>query len=71
MSITFAAFHIYAQSGVDAAKRGGYGATHWIIMEITLLIMKNHGKIMELCFWISAGTLKPVKGSNLGRHMLI
>ena len=29
----------------DAAKRGGK-----IVMEITLLIMENHGKIMELCF---------------------
>ena len=27
-------------------------------MEITLLIMENHGKIMELCFRISVGTLK-------------
>ena len=27
------------------------------IMEITLLIMENHGKIMELCFLISVGTL--------------
>ena len=27
-------------------------------MEITLLIMENHGKIMELHFWISVGTLK-------------
>ena len=23
---------------------------HYIVMEITLLIMENHGKIMELCF---------------------
>ena len=27
------------------------------VMKITLLIMENHGKIMELCFWISVGTL--------------
>ena len=36
----------------DAAKTaevGGHGM-HWIVMEITLLIMENHGKIMELCF---------------------
>ena len=26
-------------------------------MEITSLIMENHGKIMELCFLISVGTL--------------
>ena len=26
-------------------------------MEITSMIMENHGKIMELCFWISVGTL--------------
>ena len=25
--------------------------------EVTLLIMENHGKIMELCFSISVGTL--------------
>ena len=30
---------------------------HFIVMEITLLIMENHGKIMELCFLISVGTL--------------
>ena len=30
---------------------------HSIIMEITFLIMENHGKIMELCFLISLGTL--------------
>ena len=27
-------------------------------MEITLLIMENHGKIMELCFRIFVGALK-------------
>ena len=47
-----AAFRIYAQHGEDAAKRES-----WIVMEITLLIMENHGKIMELSFWISVGTL--------------
>ena len=30
---------------------------HNIVMEITLLIVENHGKIMELCFLISVGTL--------------
>ena len=30
---------------------------HEIVMEMTLLIMVNHGKIMELCFLISVGTL--------------
>ena len=30
---------------------------HLIVIEITLLIMENHGKIIELCFWISVGTL--------------
>ena len=32
---------------------------HKIVMEITLLIMENvdQGKIMELCFLISVGTL--------------
>ena len=37
--------------------KGRLEAMYWIIMEITLLIMENHGKIMELCFWISVGTL--------------
>ena len=51
MHAVVAAFHIYAQCGEDAAK------TNKIVMEITLLIMENHGKIMELCFRISVGTL--------------
>ena len=29
-----------------------------IVMEITLLIIENDGKVMILCFWISVGTLK-------------
>ena len=41
-----AAFSIYAQEAV-----------HLIVMEITLLIMEYHGKIMELCFGIFVGTL--------------
>ena len=30
--------------------KGELEAMHKIVMEITLLIMENHGKIMELCF---------------------
>ena len=30
---------------------------HETVMEITLLIVENHGKIMKLCFLISVGTL--------------
>ena len=46
-----AAFCIYAQRGEDAAKRGGWRPCILkIVMEITLMIMENHGKIMELCF---------------------
>ena len=44
-----AAFHIYAQGGEDATKRGGWRPCIKV-MEITLFIMENHGKIMELCF---------------------
>ena len=29
------------------------GEVRSYVMEITSLIMENHGKIMELCFWIS------------------
>ena len=45
--ITVAAFRIYAQPqrGEDAGKR-----MHALVIEITLLIMENHGRIMELCF---------------------
>ena len=46
-----AAFCIYAQRGEDATKRGGWRLCILkIVVEITLLIMKNHEKIMELCF---------------------
>ena len=48
--ITVAAFCIYAQHVEDATKKGRLEAMHQIIMKITLLIMENHGKIMELCF---------------------
>ena len=42
---------IYAQCGEDAAKRGGWRPCILkIVMEIKLLIMENHGKIIELCF---------------------
>ena len=54
MHITVAAFRIYAQHGEDVAKRGGWKPCK--IMEITLLIMENHEKIMELCFQIFVGT---------------
>ena len=40
--ITVTAFPIYAQRGEDAAKRGGWRPCIKIVMEITLLIMKNH-----------------------------
>ena len=45
-----AAIRIYAQRGEYAAKRGGWRLCIKKVMEITLLIMENHGKIMELCF---------------------
>ena len=48
---TVAAFHIYAECGEDAVfaqVKGRLEAMHKIVMEITLLIMENHGKIMEL-----------------------
>ena len=41
--------------GEDAAQR--LEVMHEIVMEITLLIMENHGEIMALCLWISVGTL--------------
>ena len=47
---------IYALHREDAASivkmqlKGKLEAEHYIVMEITLLIMENHGKIMELCF---------------------
>ena len=44
-----AAFCIFAQSGKVAAK-GEVGCSALNSHEITLLIMENHGKIMELCF---------------------
>ena len=34
------------------------GGHAFIVMEITLLIIENHGKIMELCFLISVETLR-------------
>ena len=43
-----AAFSIYAQHGEDASK-GEVGGSA-LVMETLLLIMENHGKIMELCF---------------------
>ena len=47
--ITVAEFHIYAQCGEDVTKSGGWRPCIKV-MEITLLIMENHEKIMELCF---------------------
>ena len=55
--ITVAAFPIYAQHCEDAAKRAGLKLCIKIVMEITLLIVENHEKNMELCFFISVGTL--------------
>ena len=54
-----AALGIYAQCGEGAAKRGGWRPCILkIVMEITLLIVENHRKIMELCFFNFYG--KPV-----------
>ena len=44
--ITVAAIHIYAQR-VKMSLKEEAGGLHYIVMEITLLIME---KIMELCF---------------------
>ena len=41
--ITVAAIRIYAQHGEDANKRGGWRPCIKV-MEITFLIMENHGK---------------------------
>ena len=54
--ITVAAFHIYA-SLVKMSLNGEVGGHALNSQGITLLLMENHGKIMELCFWISVGTL--------------
>ena len=35
---------------VKLLLKGGLESVHLIVMEITLLIMEKHGKIMELCF---------------------
>ena len=35
---------------VNMLLKGMLEAIHKIVMEITLLIMENHGKIMKLCF---------------------
>ena len=47
--ITVAEFHIHAQCGEDVAQSGCW-RPRIKVMEITLLIMENYGKIMELCF---------------------
>ena len=54
--MTVAEFHIYAQCVEDVAKSGGWRPCIKV-MEITLLIMEKHGKIMEFCFFISVGIL--------------
>ena len=41
MHAVVAAFHIYVPLGEDVAKTRG-----WIVMEITLLIMENHGIVV-------------------------
>ena len=48
--ITVAAFHIYAQCGKMPLKGEVGGHVHYIVMEITLLIMENHG-IVFLGTW--------------------
>ena len=47
--ITVAAFCIYL-SVVKMTLKGEIGGNALKVMEITLLIMENHGKIMELWF---------------------
>ena len=47
--ITVSAFPIYALHGNDVAKRGGWRPCIKV-MEITLLIMENQGKVIELYF---------------------
>ena len=44
--ITVSAFCVYALRGEDDGKRAGW--RHKIVMEIALLIIETHGKIMEL-----------------------
>ena len=60
--ITVAAFCIYVQRGEEMKmplKLRSLEAIHYIVLQITLLIMENHRKILELCFEISVGTLLP------------
>ena len=52
--MTVAEFHIYAQCVEDVAKSGGWRPCIKV-MEITLLIMEKHGKIMEFCFFYFCG----------------
>ena len=49
MLVTVAEFHIYAQCGEDASKRGRLEAMYKIVMEITLLIIEN--RIVFLNFY--------------------
>ena len=48
--INVPAFCIYAQHGEDATKMGDLEPCIKLVMEMTLLIVDNHGKIIELCF---------------------
>ena len=52
--ITVAAFRIYGQRGEDSAKGevGGHALNSHGHYFVNLLIMENHGKIMELIFEI-------------------
>ena len=52
--ITVAVFRTYL-SPVKMLHKGEIGGH--ALEEITLLSMEDHGKIMELCFLISVGTL--------------
>ena len=65
--ISVAAFFIYTQCGEEMKmllNLQRLEAMHFkIVMKSTLLIVENHGKIMELCFWISVGTLRPACAS--------
>ena len=50
-------FRIYALHGEDDGKGGGLELCIKYSHGNYMLVMENHGKIMELCFLISVGTL--------------
>ena len=59
---------VFMLSVVKMLLKGEVGGRALNSHEITLLIMENHGKIMELCFLISVGTLDidaPYKNGDL------